>query len=92
MTLQDVKTKLGFSSLNLSFSTDAQGNKTEWLTDWDDSRRIRVTIHQDTVSAIRKKPGLTNLAIQTEERTSNESGLPYTMHRIILFKETDYVL
>lgn len=92
MTIKDIKSRLGFSAFNLSFSTDQQGNKTEWLTDWDDSRRIRVTIHQETLTAIRQKPERTNLAIQTEERISSESGLPYTMHRIILFKETDHVL
>ncbi len=92
MTIEEIKSRVGFSALNLSYSVDAQGNKTEWLTDWDNERRVRITIHEDTVKAIKKNPKMTNLAIQTEGKESQESGLPYTMHRVIMFKETDYVL
>jgi hypothetical protein len=92
MTITEIKIKLGVTNLNLNTSNDAQGNPTDWMTDWVDATRTRISIHKDTVKAIKANPSMSNLGLQTEEKESQESGKPYSFNRIVMYTEAETVL
>ena len=89
MNIQEVKSTLGYETLNLNFADDKDGNKTEWLRHWDNDNRVAVSVHQDTVASI-KKDDPSTLSIQSETRTGEQGD--YEAKRIVLHKPAEMTL
>lgn len=89
MLLPEIKTALGIAQLNLNTALDANNKPTEWMRHWDNDNRVAVSIHKDTVAAIKADPTC-NLGIQTETRTGSQGE--YTAHRIVKYTEAEEVL
>lgn len=89
MLLSEVKSTLGISQLNLNTAMDKDNKPTEWMRHWDNDGRVAVSIHKDTVTAIKSDPTC-NLGIQTETRTGTKGE--YTAHRIVKYNEAEAVL
>ena len=59
MTIQDIKKEFGFTTLSMVRQFSKDGVKQEWLSHWDNDRRIRVSMHQNVFEII-------NSNLQTE--------------------------
>lgn len=55
-TIPQIKAEIGIPKLNLSRQTDTAGDATAWLSHWDNDKRIRVVIHENTL-ALAKESG-----------------------------------
>lgn len=89
MDINEIKTTLGYSALNLNTAEDADGKKTEWMRHWDNDNRIAVSIHKDTISAVQAGTA-TTLDIQTETRTGAQGE--YTAKRIVMYTPAELVI
>ena len=93
MNLAEVKSALGVANLELNKSTNADGTvNPEWFRMWNNETRVQVSIHRDVVNAIQANPSLSNLGLQSEDKISPTSGLPYTNKRIIAYQEAELTL
>ena len=93
MKLEEVKSALGVVTLELNKSTNADGTvNPDWFRMWNNEKRVQISIHKDVVSAIQANPSLSNLGIQSEDKTSPTSNLSYTNKRIIAYKEAEITL
>lgn len=89
MNITEIKEKLGYTALNLNPADDADGNQTEWMRHWDNDNRVAVSIHNETISAI-KTGTATTLDIQVETRTGSKGE--YTAKRIVMYTPPALVL
>ena len=89
MTINEIKSELGYDTLNLNTAQDTNGNDTEWLRHWDNDGRIAVSIHKETVSAI-KDGGVSTLALQSEVREGAQGK--YIAKRIVMFTPAEVTL
>jgi hypothetical protein len=89
MNLSEIKSELGYGQLNLNTAEDAQGVKTEWMRHWDNSNRVAVSIHKETIAAI-KKDASTSLGLQTEIRTGAKGD--YTAKRIVMYTPAELIM
>ena len=91
-TLIEIKKELSIDNLELRKSLDQEGVFTGWYRMWDNTNRVQISIHGDTVKEIQGKPAISNLGIQVETKLSPTSGKEYTNKRIIVYTEADVVL
>jgi len=90
MTLADIKTRLGLSTLELNTATDKDDNPTDWMRAWDNDNRVAVSIHKDLVSELKADSNIGTLGLQTETRDGSKGK--YTAHRIVKFKPAEITL
>ena len=102
MTITQIKSELGIKSLQLHRNKDQETDEpTEWLRHWDNEERVAVSIHEDTIAAIKADKSISSLAIQksgvkdengkaTDQRVGNDG--PYTALRIVKYSDADEVL
>ena len=90
MNIQDIKNTLNINTLQLNTATDKDGNKTAWMRHWNNTDRMAVSIHKDTVNAIQADTQLDTLDIQTEIRNGAKGS--YTAHRIVAYKPAETTL
>lgn len=91
-TLTEIKKELGIENLELRKSLDQEGVFTGWYRMWDNTNRVQISIHEDTVKEIQVKPAISCLGVQIETRLSPTSGKEYTNKRIIAYTEADVIL
>lgn len=89
MDITEVKAKLGYSSLQLNTAMDKDNKPTDWMRHWDNDARVAVSIHKDTVAAVKSDATL-NLGLQTEQRTGDKGA--YTAYRIVKYSEAETTL
>lgn len=90
-TLAQIKSQLGLTELSLSYATDLEGNKTDWLRHWDNDKRVAISIHSDLAKSLKANPSENQLSLQSEMRTGEQG--PYTAYRIVKYNSTpDLVL
>lgn len=93
-TLAEIKKELGLEVLSLNTPKNVDGTvridsktnaPTLWMRHWDNSRRIAVSIHKDTVTLIQAGGvGATNLVLQEpEERIAEATQTTYMAYRIV---------
>jgi hypothetical protein len=91
MNLSEIKSKLGYSTLNLNTAQDAEKKDTEWMRHWDNEERIAVSIHKDTIKALQGEGGdKVNLDIQTGTRDGAQGS--YITKRIVMFTPAELTL
>jgi hypothetical protein len=81
MNIEEVKQELGYETLNLN-TTTKEGVKTDWMRHWDFNNRVAISVHKDTVAAIKANTPFP-LGIQTETRTGSKGS--YVSHRIVMY-------
>lgn len=89
MTIEQIKEQLGMPVLNLNTAKDKDGQPTEWMRHWDNDNRVAVSIHKDTVKAIKTGNG-TTLGTQTETRTGAKGE--YKAIRIVQYTPAEETL
>jgi hypothetical protein len=88
--IAEIKAELGVSTLNLNTVVTAAGEKTSWLKHWDNSGRIAVLIHRDTLDAVKANKGVASLGINTQKKQGAKGE--YVAKTIVLYKEAEETL
>lgn len=89
MNIAEIKSTLNVAQLNLTTAKDASNAPTEWMRHWDNTNRVAISIHKDTVAAI-QADATANLGIQTEIRKAEKGD--YTSHRIVKYTAAEVTL
>jgi hypothetical protein len=88
--LAEIKRELGVETLGLNTVTTASGEETAWMKHWDNSRRIAILIHKDTLAKIKADKGLTSLGLNTQMKQGAMGE--YIAKTIVLYKEAEETL
>lgn len=89
-TIAEIKTQLGYAVLNLNTANDKDNQPTDWMRHWDNTNRVAVSLHKDTLAKIKANPSMPNLALQQETKTGAQGE--YTAMRIVAVAEAEATL
>lgn len=90
MNLLQIKAATEQTTVMFTRQTDKLDQPTEWVSHWDNDKRIRVSMHRDVMGKIKADPNRTDLALKPAEIVNNtpealEAGKkPYTRYIIIV--------
>jgi hypothetical protein len=87
--INSVKQHLGVDKLRLNTAETSDGVKIDWMRHWDNTSRVAVSIHKDTVAAV-KADASCSLGLQTETRTGPQGE--YQAFRIVKFSAAEVEL
>lgn len=90
MNLSELKSKLGHDSLNFNTVVTSEGVKTMWMKQWDNTNRIAILIHKDTLAKIRATPSLASLDFKTATKQGAQGE--YTAKTIVAYAEAEETL
>ena len=77
------KAGINLPTLMLVRQKDAAGVSQPWLSHWDNDKRVRITLHEDTAKAVQADPNLDKLAFKSEVVAAHENVAEYTRFVII---------
>jgi len=72
MTINQIKSELSLKNdtqivaLNMVQQLDADKLPTEWVSHWDNAKRLRIVMHQDLFALVLANPAMSTLAYKTE--------------------------
>ena len=92
MNIQEIKTKLGVTTLPLNQVVTETGEQTSWFKHWDNDSRIAVLVHADTIALIKADPAMATLGLNTQTKMSKASGQEYKAVTICNYKPADVTL
>ena len=90
MNIQEIKTKLGVSTLPLNQVVTETGERTSWFKHWDNDSRIAVLVHADTLALIKANPAMSSLGLNTQTKQGSQGE--YQAITICNYKEADETL
>lgn len=90
MNITQIKEAVGFKSLELNTSKDANDQPTEWMRAWDNDNRVAVSIHKELLAEIKADSTISSLGLQTEKREGSQGE--YTAHRIVKYSPAEETL
>jgi hypothetical protein len=88
--LAEVKKQLGYEVLNLNTVVTESGEKTAWLKQWDNSNRIAVLVHKDTLALIKANPSLATLGLNIQSKQGAQGE--YVAKTICIYAEAEETL
>ena len=74
MNITEIKGALGYSSMDFFTCKSKEGVATDFVAFWDDTQRVRVLMHKDTLALA---PTSAELAIRAKDKVSKVSGKSY---------------
>lgn len=86
MNIEVIKAKLGVTSLDISAQKDAAGVvDPNWVSSWDNNKRVRVTLHKEVFDKIVANKAFDGLALKGPETVTPTDATkpPYTRYVII---------
>jgi len=66
MNLAEIKKELGVDAINLKRVLTVAEEKTSWLKEWNNDKRIAILIHEKTLDIIKESPTISTLGINTQ--------------------------
>ena len=90
MNIQEIKAKLGVSTLPLNQVVTETGERTSWFKHWDNDRRIAVLVHADTLALIKANPAMSSLGLNTQTKQGSQGE--YQAITICNYKPADETL
>ena len=90
MNIQEIKTKLGVSTLPLNQVVTETGERTSWFKHWDNDSRIAVLVHADTLALIKANPAMSSLGLNTQTKQGSQGE--YQAITICNYKPADETL
>jgi hypothetical protein len=88
--LAEVKRELGVDVLNLNTVTTASGEETMWMKHWDNSNRVAILIHKDTLAKVKANADLSSLGLNTQVKQGAKGE--YTAKTIVVYAEAEETL
>jgi len=103
MTINDIKsvinTEMGSSMTNLLMQNQKAklpGSETEvptdWFSHWDNTHRIRVTMHKDVLTSIKQSPLRGDLVVKKQPVAATATTAAYTRYIVVIPAEVAAVL
>lgn len=95
MTINNIKSKLGYDSLTFCEVINLQGDKEDFVKHWDNDNRVAIIVNADLFHEIKKDPSRMDLEMNTFDKVSADkvdtdgnpvSGRPYTLVSIFQLK------
>lgn len=86
MNIAEIKARLGVTSLDISSQKDEAGVvNPDWVANWNDATRVRVTMHKEVFDKIVADPTFSGLALKGPEvvQPTVAGKLSYTRYVII---------
>ena len=90
MNIQEIKTKLGVSTLPLNQVVTETGERTSWFKHWNNDSRIAVLVHADTLALIKADPAMSSLGLNTQTKQGSQGE--YQAITICNYKPADVTL
>ena len=90
MDIQEIKTKLGVSTLPLEIVRTQTGEPTSWFRKWDNDSRIAILVHADTLALIKADPAMATLGLNTQTKQGSQGE--YQAITICNYKPADETL
>lgn len=93
MTIQQIKDAIGIATLMLvrqlepipeGAPIDFKPVPTQWVSHWDNEKRIRVTMHEDVLKVLKANPSKNDLAIKKQEVLASDTREAYTRYVVIV--------
>jgi len=88
--LSEVKRELGVEVLGLNVVVTESGEKTAWYKHWDNSNRVAVLVHKDTLAKIKTEPTLATLGLNTQVKQGAMGE--YVAKTIVVYAPADETL
>jgi hypothetical protein len=88
--LAEIKRELGIETINLNAVTTESGEVTEWFKHWDNSNRVAVLIHKDTLAKVKANGSLASLGLNTQVKQGAKGE--YTAKTIVVYREAEETL
>ncbi|MBV1928167.1 MAG: hypothetical protein KUG81_01470 [Gammaproteobacteria bacterium] len=84
MDLNEIKEELGLAQLNFNQGTEKDSDvKTDWFSHWDNTNRVRIGCHKDTIAKIQTGES-TNLGLTKPEVKTGAKG-KYTYRTLVAY-------
>lgn len=90
MTLSEIKTQLGYETLSLNTVATAAGEQTSWMKHWDNTNRVAVLIHKDTLTKLKANMACSSLGIKTATKQGSKGE--YNAHTIVMYNPAEETL
>lgn len=100
MTIDQIKATVGIATLMLvrqleqipeGAPADYKPVATQWVSHWDNDKRIRVTMHEDILVALKADPRKADLAIKKQEVLATAEREAYTRYVVIVPQNVEAV-
>lgn len=88
--LAEIKRELGIDAINLNTVTTVSGEKTEWMKHWDNTNRVAILIHKNTLDLIKSNSAFASLGINTQIKQGAKGE--YVAKTIVAYKEAEETL
>lgn len=88
--LAEIKKQLGVENIQLNTVVSQDGQKTDWLRDWNNDSRIAILVHKDTLARIKAEPDLITLGLNTQTKTGAQGE--YIAKTICIYSEAEETL
>lgn len=89
MNINEIKQTVQVTTLNLQrqLTNDEKKAATEWMSHWDDSRRLRVSMTDSTLAALKSNMLRTDLTISVKDKEANEKRAAYRIVTVFVLAD-----
>jgi hypothetical protein len=88
--LAEIKRELGVETINLNTVITESGEKTPWLKHWDNSNRVAILVHKDTLALITANNSLNTLGVNTQTKMGAQGE--YVAKTIVIYTPAEISL
>lgn len=89
-TLAEIKRELGLETLGLNTVVTATGEQTSWMKCWDNTNRVAILIHKDTLAKVKADGAIASLGLNTQVKQGLKGE--YIAKTIVMYKEAEETL
>ena len=88
--LTEIKVQLGVETINLNTVITESGDKTPWLKHWDNTNRVAILVHKDTLALIKANSSLNTLGLNTQVKVGAQGD--YVAKTIVIYNPAEETL
>lgn len=89
---QEISQKTGATLVALNMVRQLEEDKvtpTEWTYHWDNSKRLRIAMHDDLLKQLKASPERNDLAYKTTAKEATTETEAYTIYTVIIPKNLE---
>jgi hypothetical protein len=89
MNIEQIKSQIGQPVLTMTRQLDENKQPTSWISHWDNTNRVRVTMHEEVFNKIKADKSFGGLAVKPAQVLTPEGKQPYKLYVIITPKNIE---
>lgn len=89
MNITQIKTAIGQPVLTMVRQLDENKQPTQWISHWDNTNRVRVTMHEEVFNKIKDDKDFGGLAVKPVQEMTPEGKAPYKLFVVITPKNIE---